>query len=63
MGAIFEINKTSEEPIRRQVNIVVEDVPNSTTVRNLVSPNQSQNLNKVVPYNSSSMVTNIALNL
>jgi hypothetical protein len=63
MGALFTSPKTSKDPIRPQVNIVVEDVPNSTTVRNLVSPNQSQSLNKVVPYNSSTMGTTMHLNL
>ena len=63
MGALFTSPKTSNDPIRPQVNIVVEDVPNSTTVRNLVSPNQSQSLNKVVPLNSSTMGTTMMLNL
>ncbi len=63
MGALFTSPKTSNDPIRPQVNIVVEDVPNSTTVRNLVSPNQSQSLNKVVPFNSSTMGTTMMLNL
>jgi hypothetical protein len=63
MGALFTSPKASKDPIRPQVNIVVEDVPNSTTVRNLVSPNQSQSLNKVVPYNSSTMGTTMLLNL
>jgi hypothetical protein len=63
MGALFTSPKTSNDPIRPQVNIVVEDIPNSTTVRNLVSPNQSQSLNKVVPLNSSTMGTTMMLNL
>jgi hypothetical protein len=63
MGALFTSPKTSKDPIRPQVKIVVEDVPNSTTVRNLVSPNQSQSLNKIVPYNSSTMGTTMLLNL
>lgn len=64
MGSLFSSPKASKEPIKPQVNIVVEDVPNSTTVLNLVSPKQSQlSANKIVPFNTSTTGTTMLLNL
>lgn len=39
MGSLFSSPTESKEPNKQAINIVVEEVPHSTTVRNLVSPN------------------------
>ena len=38
MGVLFSSPKVPIDTVRPPVNIVVEDVPVSTSVRNLVSP-------------------------
>jgi hypothetical protein len=63
MGAVFSSSKAPIEPQRPSVSIIVEDVQPSTSVRNFMSPKPPQNLNRVVPFNSSTMGTTMQLNL